>query len=644
MKRKRLIILCAVVLLVLLAGVFSVGFFRLDYALGAKQVLESLNIDAELTENGSLRISEHWKMRYYGRGTPYWNQSVFVRKSDTSAVSDFTVYDADFGHTYELEEGATAFTAGERGSYIVDNGAFYELGWNFPQIEEGERNFTVSYTLADAAAYYADADELLYTFVSDANPFPIGRFSLNLRFPNAGETADVYAWLHGTKDAGLQLADARLLSLTANNLPQRTEVQLRLLLPAGSVKGTGFLADTAIVQQAIAEEEERGAGSLGEAGSYRYFSLMLCVLGGLLALAIVMGLIARCERQAKAGLGAEAPIRREMPGCIRPALASHLYYYESVSGPKDGGESYALSATVLSLLHKRWLRLSGGKGEDPVRILVEEQGKSPAEGEEQALLEFLRAAAKGRENGLSLEELKAYAAAAGAKAERKLAAYHEAVRRKFLRTGWVRPVRFFNTLTGWASLGCLVLALAVLFLAGFAGKGWLAGGLLLAAVLAGGYTAFRLRLTAKGFADLNAWRGFAKYLREYSLLCEVPLDELSLWGDYLVYAAAFGLSKTANAEMLLVYERLCEEQKALAKQPGGEAAAPLLKPFTAYFGEQEAAKEHAGEGAETLWPYLPFVGELAKTFREMSPRAGGSSALGRVNQMLARLGRRFGTG
>ncbi|MDL2253181.1 DUF2207 domain-containing protein [Ruminococcaceae bacterium OttesenSCG-928-I18] len=645
MTRKRLVTFGVIVLVVLLAGAFSVGFFRLDFSFGAQQVYNSLNVDAELMENGSLRVTEHWQMQYQKRDTPYWNHSIFINKANASSVQDFAVYDTDYGRDYEFKTDVTAFNAGERACYIIDNNQWYELGWNFPPIDSGERNFSISYTLTDAVSNYADADELRYAFVPESNPFPVRRFSLTLRFPNTGSAEAVHAWMHCEEGGVWTLEESRILRAEVNNLPARCMLEMRVLLPPDSIEGAGFLSDTSVLDEALAEESAYSNGGQGSSLSrYRHFSVLLSILGAVAAILAVLFLLLRGEKRAKAGLEAPAPLLREMPSCVRPAIVNRLYYYENDEGSADSGESFALSATTLSLVHKRWLRLHPAETEEALRIELVRGGRSPAEGEERVLAELFRTVADAHEGSFTLAQLREYAKEHPGPFAKHLSAYNEAVKRKFTRLGWVRPLRFFNTMAGWACLIALVLALVVLVLGGFVGKWILFAGLLVAAALAGFYAAFRLRLTEKGLAELMRWRGFSKYLREYSLLCKKPREELSLWGDYLVYAAALGIAKTALAEMSLLYTRLAEETPAAAR---GDVlpSFPLENPIDAYFGTAEGEMVFEKE----LWVHSAFVGEIARVFRELKAgkdgtgtnRQGGSDS--RINRALAKLGRRFGT-
>ncbi len=634
MSRKRWIALLLGVLGLLVAGAFCIGFFRLDYAFGAKQKLASLNINAELMENGNMRITEHWQVQYSKRDAPFWNHSLFIGKTQASGVQDFTVYDADYGREYRLAEGAGAFTAPERSCYIQDSSGWYELGWNFPDIQSGERNFTLSYTLTGVPANYADADELRYPFLSGSNTLPVNRFQLTLHYPGGASAQEVTAWVHCTEGSTWELADSGLLTVFADKLPARTELELRLLLPPGSTQGSTLFSGTPVLETALAEEAGSGQGR-GSMGQYRHFSVLLCILGGAAALAAVVLMLVHSERKSKAALSADVPLRRAMPTCVRPAIMARLYYHENASDKGDGGEGYALSATTLSLLHKRWLGLEGSEEGEGLRIAVHEQGQSPAEGEELVLLEIYKALAAEHGGPFRLEDLENHKKTHPARAEKSLAAFNEAVRRRFGRMGWARPVRFFTCPLGWAALVCLALALLCLVFGQFAGKLILVGGLLLAALPAGLYAAFRLRLTQKGLNELKAWRGFAKYLREYSLLCENPYEEISLWGDYLVYASAFGFSKTLGAELALVQTRLAEQPP-----PSPEYEWPPEIPFPRYFGTEGSPPGRSGE----LWAYTYSISKIARAFRVWRGRPGQNpkSLAARLRRLKDQLRRRFG--
>lgn len=598
MTRKRALSLGAVLLVLLLAGAFCVGFFQLDYSWGAKQILRDLSVEAELNERGVLTVTENWQIQYRKRERPYWNNAIFLSEDEVGRVSDLTVYDLDYRRYYTFVEGATAFDAGEHGCYINRNGPLVELGWVFPRIDEGVRNFVVSYTLDGVVQHYADADEVRHSFVAAGNTFPVRRFSLRMRFANPGGGFEqLNGWLHSPTGSRVWFEDDTLLYAECEYVPAMNEVELRMLIPPDSVAGSGLLADAEMAEVVRAQEEQYSREN-DVTQRYRYLFRLVHLLLALAVAGVVLWLLLRLRRRERAALAGTPTPERELPSCQPPAVVARLVWLaERERTPRSKSDSWALAATVLALAHKRWLRLEPAG--EALRLTLCKDGQSPAVGEEIPLLALLRKAA-GEGGEISPELLRSWAAAHTGEAHSALAETHAAVAKRFAQQGWLRKRWLVNSEAGWAAVACAVLGLVVLVAGSLPGY-WLVGLALLAgAGASAAFSLLRAPLTPKGQAELLRWRGLAAYLREYAVLTERPETETGLWGDYLVYACALGLAKPFTAQLAMVDERL--------EESGG---APLAR----YFGGEKPLDTGA------LWQLSEFSAELAKALFYM--RRGG---------------------
>lgn len=85
---------------------------------------------------------------------------------------------------------------------------------------------------------------------------------------------------------------------------------------------------------------------------------------------------------------------------------------------------------------------------------------------------------------------------------------------------------------GWLALGCAVAAILLFAAFDFFGRGVLIGGLVIAAITAwlGTRTTFP---TPAGAEALRQWKGFYRFLRDFTLASEREPGEVALWGEYL---------------------------------------------------------------------------------------------------------------
>lgn len=125
--------------------------------------LHDLDITVQLLDNGDARITEVRRMSIDGVGTECYIVMGFM---NGSTVRDLTVSDEtglEFNNIGEWDVDASrSRKAGKCG--IVTKSDGYELCWGLG--EEGERVYTVSYTVTDLVRAYDDADGFNFMFVA----------------------------------------------------------------------------------------------------------------------------------------------------------------------------------------------------------------------------------------------------------------------------------------------------------------------------------------------------------------------------------------------------------------------------------------------------------------------------------------------
>ena len=138
--------------------------------LSAYSSLNSLDIRVVLSCNGDAHITETRKMDIGWEGTECY---IVIGNLEGSQIRDFMVKD-ETGHRYEYEEFWDVdedrdWKAGKCGINETSNG--YELCWGLG--EQGDRTYITSYTVTNLVKGFSDADGFNYMFVAKGiNPYP----------------------------------------------------------------------------------------------------------------------------------------------------------------------------------------------------------------------------------------------------------------------------------------------------------------------------------------------------------------------------------------------------------------------------------------------------------------------------------------
>ena len=129
----------------------------------ASPILRDLDITVQLADNGDARITEVRRMFIDSEGTECYIVMGFMNGSTVRdlTVSDETGREFDNIGSWDIDASRSR-KAGRCG--IVTKSDGYELCWGLG--DEGERTYTVSYTVTDLVRAYDDADGFNFMFVA----------------------------------------------------------------------------------------------------------------------------------------------------------------------------------------------------------------------------------------------------------------------------------------------------------------------------------------------------------------------------------------------------------------------------------------------------------------------------------------------
>ncbi|HEX9375794.1 MAG TPA: DUF2207 domain-containing protein [Actinomycetota bacterium] len=540
-----------------------------------------VRIDATILADGSMDLVE---------------DRTFLFTGGTFSVGTFGV---DWPH--DLVEG---FRVSQDGAPLnvrdVSSGTFFQAEYDFPQFETGRQTFEIAYRVRCAVRVYTDRAHLYWQFVGTADAGtdhvlvtvhvpgaalgslprpdrdcppppaePPGNGVIETRSLRPGE---VLAKGFGPANGTFRLNDPQTVVFEVRDVPAGGFVEGSILMPPASVP-LAFQQDHAIGNREIGREPFPGE----KTGFWGWFAsrhnrhlLALWLLLGLPVFWLLVVIAARVRDR----MGAPNDVT-EAPEPIDPVDLAVMW-------GKLRGQTFSTTAYGTEILH---LARTGvidmvpeGTVSDPTDFQVRLTGE-PQTDVDRDFVSFVF----GRD-GKAAKDAKTAKDASPARPDEPVWASagdapvslnslrHKGGSRRFkkwsndltarmkARLGRVpkQEKRFGKRLIAWSALGGTAAGIALSVSGGdVAGLPQL---FIWEAILLGGGLALAVppRLDPEFRARMAPWRGFRKYLKDFSSLPDAPALAVVIWERYLEYAAALGVAKEVAEQVgsLVPVERL----------------------------------------------------------------------------------------
>ena len=255
MKKKFSLILFFLLIILLFTSACSSS-----YAGGSEQILDDLNINMDLKKDGSMDITEIWKLNLSDREKPYRNvyKSFKMDSSKAGNIKNFSVYDIDKDLEYTLKTVKDPSKNDNYGlsnvCYIYQNGDYLELGFYMPEIDHGIRNFRFNYTITDAVTVYNDTAVSYYQQVGPSFSIPINHMNCEINIPDNTDKDSLRAWLHCKSKSNLSIDSAQKISFTADEIPKETMIETRVCMPTNLFGESTRIVNNDVFEDIISEE------------------------------------------------------------------------------------------------------------------------------------------------------------------------------------------------------------------------------------------------------------------------------------------------------------------------------------------------------------------------------------------------------
>ena len=553
-----------------------------------------------------------------------------------------------------------------------------EIGWNIPQtVSEDSLKFDVSMTLHGVSTAYDDVVSFQWEPFGEENQIPIGTVTGKVTFPNGINGKNSWAWLHTKNTSTTNRGDNGSLMFSANDVRAGDYLDVVAMFDASQAQGVARTKSGAYKQRLIDDEtkQEREWRSSQHTKAVKRVAgwIFAALIGIALAVAALYFAIVSFRKSQYKG---DIEYWRDLPD-LSPAAAAKMEDIMSASssifgsGKTKNADKLAnrqMSATVMSLASKGAIAIYPGpvdlyngidltttsaasvagmlgsnaasarklKKTSTIAIMpvvCDDIGSLLLSSSERAVLDILLKASS-RLRDTQVFDLKQMNKAFKhyKKGYKLLQDFDTACSTEFDNLRAVDSSRgFLNNLVD-------ILGLVFAFYKGvqYAERGEIAVTMsicvpvVLACAFALVYGKYHA-LTDNGQKYGGQVAGLKRYLLDFSDFSDRGVLDMTLWGRYMVYATAFGISDKVMAQLTKAYPEVADPQWLDEHAASSYMYMPLHS--SSVMGASTGAAVGASVAAASVFSanYGDFGAQLSSSFADVrntismaAPSSGGS--------------------
>jgi uncharacterized membrane protein len=384
--------------------------------------------------------------------------------------------------------------------------------------------------------------------------------------PEAVDSNQLYGFGHGPLNGTVQIPGNQSLVFTADNLSPKSFFEVRVLYPDTSFYSL-TRTDSTPLSGLLLEEQKYISKTKNKALFSLLYHIVIIVIGVGVSLLLFGRTIYWLIKWRQ--VGKDEPLEpvnlagtlHEPPSTLEPALVETLTHWNYTS------EGKSIVATILELARRKIITISTRKvspvlglfsrpPEISLSISHKDLPTHKLSHLESMVVDFIF---QGVHSTVTLSDIKKFPTSRPSQTQEFWKKWKEATLEELVNQKILEKVSFETA----KKMSFESIAFTVLFIilvnfggAAFSVSRWL-GVLLVVITISSAITStvisllkvFMQNRTTLGNTELASWLAFRKYLKDYSVTKNYPLDSVILWEKYLVYGAALGISLKALSQL-----------------------------------------------------------------------------------------------
>ena len=570
-KIRRLFIIFIFVFLFLIIG-------NKSNAASSDLKLNNLNFNAKILENGDMIVTETWDIDIEDTNTLYKTFKTDVNKYID--IKDVRVKEITNGINKSFTKTSRLMYHVTKDYYygLINSDGDFEIAWGVGlDDKEDTRTYEISYTVEGAVGRYTDYNQLYWQFVGEDFEIDANKITGTITLPKEVDNKDeIRVWGHTAGLNGeIYATDNNKIEFTVNDFKAGTYVEIRTLFPRDVLSDEIQRTYDHPILDDVLEEESIWAEEANRLRNKRMIYVTIFYIAvTIICVLIIVNIIRKIKlimtRKRKKPTE-EIIYFRELPR-TDSSPAEALFLEKEIKkelSPRDTGKIF--SATLLNLSLKKLIEIQSTKDKkekDEISIkLLDKEGILALENkDEKAIGKFLISVfEKQRSDILTIKELEKYIKKSSPTRILILQAdIRQGIRRKLLdkklidkenRNKYAKESRvqlFYGelcvfciciALTLIQSLGTTIIAGIIVF-----------GIIMFLNIVVTGIAISKIDVfTQEGIDEIAKWKGFKKYMQEFSLLDKREVPEIAIWEHFLVFATAFGIADKVLEQLKTVY-------------------------------------------------------------------------------------------
>ena len=610
-----IVVTVGVVAAILLAIALDDGGADLSYKTLDYDVQVHSNGDLKITQHIDMKLADRsdddgdhpWKQLY---------QQYTLKESNLANITDISVRNATTGETYQQGDIAipSSYSTDEwnrehagqwyiadvsqgdsnpqpfdpaKDGLVADNtddrSKKIEIGWNIPATTSASSlKFDVPMTMQGVTTAYQDVATFQWEPLGVSNQIPIGKVTGTVTFPD-GITADnSWAWLHTERTSTTERGDKGSLQFTVHDVRAGDYVDVVAMFDVGATSGVARTRDTTIkngIMESEAQQEQQWHDRQRTKARIRLITWIAIAVAGLIlcVIAVVLALHSFDRSQYHGDI----EYWRDEPE-MSPASAAELLYIVDNKHSKTLS-SRKMSASVLSLASRgaiaiypgpaamyRGIDMSRSRNADIAQLISNDPARARDAGKTSTIV--ILPVVFDNPQSLALSQSERTALDLLVKASERIGSPVFDLKQMDKNfSDWSKGYKYQEKFTnacssefsmlgatsacggGAFAAGICAAILAFLSIVYFGVIGNLALVVLISAPMMFASVFALSYLKLKGLND-NGQRlagqvvGLKRYMEA----------DLTLWGRYMVYATAFGISEKAMKQLLKAYPQLAD--------------------------------------------------------------------------------------
>lgn len=575
---KRCTIMAIIIVILIL---FSGNLFS------KKQIMNKLDYDITLNEDGSATIIETWDIYMSHTNTLF---RTFEKSNKFGDITDVNVKDLTTGKNLKQIY---------REMYHVTDNCFYALDINRREFEVawgtgmeskmGTKRYEFSYTITDVVTDYKDCQEFYWKLLDESNQIPVNKVTGTIKMPDKIKNIEnLKAWGHGPLNGNIEINSNNIIKFTVDKLNKNKMLEVRAITAEEQFEVSQFKKRNYRYLQSIINEEMEWS----EKANNKAYVFWIIVIGIYTSIIIVnvckiVKYYKTSKRKDDGIIHRELKYFRDIPReeTATPGEAAYLYYFKKSNLHMQSEQANIVSATILNLALKEYITLRVDKEDVFIKVV-----KSPTGLKRDELSVYNILKETGGESEFKIDEINKFAknkyskysyyinsvVNASRESLYKLKLIDKKNQKEYNKTqNAVFKFIFLRGCVEFILTGFLIglipffnKAYVYMFGIGFVPE-FLTISLILLPIISALLIKFKLCektrnkiavLTQAGTEEKEEWKGLAKYIEDFSMIDEKEVPSLVIWEKYLVYATAFGIADKALEQMRSKYPEVFVEE------------------------------------------------------------------------------------